>query len=180
LGFAGENPVIIRRLIVPLALATVSLLAGQAFAQGTFPAPLPLPGQVEAPASNASPFSPVNGAGPSPLAVPSEACTNGFAPLRQDAEKRGKLIKEASERHAPSVEACKLIASFGQAEIKMIKYVDANSANCGIPPQISEQLKTAHKNTEAMLQKVCAVVQQTQEQREPAGPVGDFPPYNYQ
>ena len=57
-----------------------------------------------------------------------------FMPLREEAEKRGKLIKAASERHAPPDEACKLIESFGQAEIKMIKYVEANFAKCGIPP----------------------------------------------
>ncbi len=62
----------------------------------------------------------------------------GFVPLREEAEKRGKLIKAASERHAPPDEACKLIGNFGQAEIKMIKYVETHSAKCGIPPQISE------------------------------------------
>ena len=93
----------------------------------------------------------------------------GFMPLREEAEKRGKLIKAASERHAPPDEACKLIGNYSQAEVKMIKYVEANSAKCGIPPQIAEQLKTGHKNTEAMQQKVCAVAQQAQT-RGPAGP----------
>jgi hypothetical protein len=90
-------------------------------------------------------------------------------PLREDAEKRGKLIKAASERHAPPDEACKLIENFGQAELKMIKYVETYSAKCGIPPQIQDQLKNGHKNTEAMQKKVCAVAQQ-QQQRGPAGP----------
>ena len=83
-----------------------------------------------------------------------------FVPLREEAEKRGKLIKAASDRHAPPDEACKLIGNFSQAEIKMIKYVEANAAKCGIPPQIGDQLKTGHKNTEAMQQKVCDVAQQ--------------------
>jgi hypothetical protein len=92
-----------------------------------------------------------------------------FVPLREEAEKRGKLIKAASERHAPPDEACKLIGNFGQAEIKMMKYVESHAAKCGIPPQISEQLKNGHKNTENMQQKVCAVAQQVQ-QKGPAGP----------
>ena len=50
-----------------------------------------------------------------------------FLPLREEAEKRGKLIKAASERHAPPDEACKLIGNFAQAEIKMIKYVESHS-----------------------------------------------------
>ena len=74
--------------------------------------------------------------------------------------KRGKLIKAASERHASPVEACKLIGSFGQAEIKMIKYIEANAEQCGISPQIAKQLKNGHKNTKAMQKKVCTMAQQ--------------------
>ena len=51
---------IIRRLIVPLTVALVTCHAGQGFAQGAFPAPLP----GQAAPSNASPFPPVNGAAP--------------------------------------------------------------------------------------------------------------------
>ena len=101
--------------------------------------------------------------------APDEACMKGFMPLREEAEKRGKLIKAASDRHAPPDEACKLIESFGQAEVKMIKFVETNATKCGIPPQIAEQMKNGHKNTETMQKKVCDVAQQAQ-QRGPAGP----------
>ena len=183
----------IRRLMVPLTVAVVAAYAGQASAQGAFPAPLP--GQA-APA-NASPFPPVNGGapaasapsgsfpvngaapvagsaferGPAPpsQAGPADECMRGFIPLREEAERRGKLIKAAGERHAPPDEACKLIGNFGQAEIKMIKYVESHAAKCGIPTQIADQLKNGHKNTEGMQKKVCAVAQQ-QQQKGPAGP----------
>ena len=184
----------IRRLIVPLTAAVVTLHAGQVFAQGAFPAPLPNQGAAPA---GASPFPPVNGppsaAVGAPSAFPSQgsapvggagfgggapppqasgsadACMKGFVPLREEAERRGKLIKAASDRKAPPDEACKLIGNFGQAELKMIKYVEANSAKCGIPPEIAEQLRTGHKNTEKMQNQVCAVAQQAQA-RGPAGP----------
>jgi hypothetical protein len=179
----------IRRLIVPLAFAALALHAGQAFAQDALPAPLP--GQDADPASNASPFPPVNGAAPSasiggalapfpPNGAAGGAldtCMKGFVPLRDEAEARGKLIKAASERHAPPDEACKLIGNFGQAEIKMIKYIDANATKCGIPAQIGDRLKAGYKNTEAMQNKVCAVARQAQ-MRGPAGPVGDFDDVN--
>ncbi len=157
----------IRCLMVPLIFAAVAILTGEAFAQGASPAPLP--GQGVAPASGASPFPPEKWAA-------SDDCMKGFAPLREEAEKRGKLIKEASERHASPVEACKLIGSFGQAEIKMIKYIEANAEQCGIPPRIADQLKTSHKKTETMQQKVCRIAQQQEQRRAPAGPVGDFWP----
>lgn len=92
-----------------------------------------------------------------------------FLPLRQEAERRGNLIKAASERRAPPDEACKLIGGFSHSEIKMIKYVEKNAQKCGIPSQVTEQLKTGHKNTEAMQKKVCQVAQQSAS-RGPAGP----------
>lgn len=92
-----------------------------------------------------------------------------FMPLRQEAERRGKLIKAASDRHAPPDEACKLIGAYGQAELKMIKYVEGNAVKCGIPAQIADQLKAGHKNTEALEKKVCTVAEQVQK-RGPAGP----------
>jgi hypothetical protein len=109
------------------------------------------------------------------LAAPAEldACMKEFVPLRKEAEERGKLIKAASERHAPPDEACKLIGNFSLSEIKMIKYVDANSTKCGIPPQVADQLRAGHKNTEVMQKKICAAAQQAQ-RGGPAGPVGDF------
>ena len=183
----------IRRLILPLTVAVVIIHAGQAFAQGTFPAPLPN-GQA-APASNASPFPPVNGAAPpasvgAPSPFPSsgaapiagsafergpappsggaaEACMKSFLPLRAEAEKRGKMIKAAGERRAPPDEACKLIGNYSQAETNMIRYVEANAAKCGIPPQVADQLKAGHKNTEKMQKQVCTVAQQ-----RPTGPAG--------
>jgi hypothetical protein len=186
---------IIRRLIMSLAVAVIAAHAGQAVAQGAFPAPLP----GQAPMKNDPAFPPVNGAAPAasvgapPSSFPvqgaapvtgagfergpappsqtgaAEQCMKAFVPLREEAEKRGKLIKAASDRHAPPEEACKLIGNYSQAELKMIKYVQVNATKCGIPPQISDQLKNGHKNTETMQQKVCSVAQQ-QQQRGPAGP----------
>jgi hypothetical protein len=184
----------IRRLIVPLTIAVVTIHAGQAFAQGAFPAPLPN-GQA-APASNASPFPPVNGAapvaatgapspfpatgaapvagggmgGPPPSSGGADACMKAFVPLREEAEKRGKLIKVASDRKASPDEACKLIRNYSAAEIKMLKYVETNSAKCGIPPQIADQLRNGHKNTEKMQAQVCNVAQQQAQQARPAAP----------
>jgi hypothetical protein len=139
--------VIIRRLMVPLTVGVVSVCAGQACAQGAVSTPL--------------------------QAASADQCSSGYASLREEAEKRGKMIKAASDRHAPPQEACKLIGNFGEAEIKMIKYVEAHAANCGISLQVSEQLKAGHRNTETMQKKVCAVAQQAQ-RGGPSGPTGDF------
>ncbi|QIG95006.1 MULTISPECIES: hypothetical protein [unclassified Bradyrhizobium] len=145
----------------------------------------PVNGAPAARAGAAPSAFPSNGAAPiaggglsSPPPPPSEAsggageaCMKNFVPLREEAEKRGKAIKAASDRHASPQEACKLIGNYSQAEVKMIKYVDGNAAKCGIPPQIANQLKDGHKNTEALLKKVCNVAEQAAAQpRGPAGP----------
>ena len=92
MDLAGGTPLIIRRLIVPLAVTAGFIsCAVQANAQGAFPAPLP--GQAASPfppvngatpANNASPFPPVNGAAPAAsFGQPSAFPSNGAAPMGQ-------------------------------------------------------------------------------------------------
>jgi hypothetical protein len=208
---------IIRRLIVPLTVALFAAYAGQALAQGAFPAPLPngaaapaKAGTVNDPAfppvrgtgtvndpafppvngaaptaSSAAPIRssfPVNGAaplagagfGPAPAPGPQgstammQQCMKEFMPLRTEAEKRGKLLRAASDKHASPVEACKLIKSYGAAETKMISYVESHGSKCGIPAQVNEQLKKGHQNTENMTQKVCGMAQQAAARSAPS------------
>jgi hypothetical protein len=184
-------------------MAVVAFHAGQVWAQGAFPAPLP----GKAGTANDPAFPPVNGAAPatslgnasppsgafgnaparasfpgggaasSPFAAPptqgggNDDCMKNFLPLRQEAEKRGHLLKVAGEKKATAEEACKLINNFMQAEVKMIKYVEVNAARCGIPPQISEQLKKGHENSEGMKSRICgAAAQMKNQQQTQAGP----------
>jgi hypothetical protein len=184
----------IRRLIVPLTMAVIVVHATAAHAQSAFPAPLP---GAAAPPSNDPAFPPVNGAAPSaviggsPSPFPSagaapvsggfappqqqagppggDECMNGFMPLRQEAEKRGAMIKTASDRHATPDEACKLFVAYGQSELKMIKYIESHQAKCGIPAQVGDQLKAGRKNTEVIQKKVCDAAKQMAT-RGPAGP----------
>jgi len=188
----------IRRLIVPLTVAIATFHASQGLAQGAFPAPLPgraaaaasdpafppVNGMAPTPSFGAAPSSfpatgaaPFGGGGggqgfapPAPSQQGGDDCMKGFLPLREEAEKRGKLIKTASDRHATPAEACKLIGNFAQVEMKMIKYVETHAAQCGIPPQVQDQLKNGHKNTEGMQQRVCAAAEQGAQQQKPAGP----------
>ena len=153
-------------------------------AQAAFPAPLP--GQSAAPSSGLSPFPPVGGAGGggmapmnAPTAFPSggaapmggfgpppgpppggQDCMAEFAPLKQEAEKRGLFLKTLGQRKASPAEACKAIGAFGQAELKMMKFFETNAKKCGIPPQVAQQMAQSHKMTEQMQTKVCAAAQQ--------------------
>jgi hypothetical protein len=214
----GET-VIVRRLLMPLSLFAMAAFAGQALAQGAFPAPLPSQSggaaspfppvnqssgtAVSAPAA-ASPFPPVNNAAPSaprPAAAaspfPSPSSTNAaasqgvfsqgarplggglaaggyapqpqgpagsaeqdecmakFGPLRQDAERRAKLISAASERKASAQEACNLIKGYVAAEAKVVNYVTSKQTACNIPPEIPKQLKANQSRSQQMMKQVC-------------------------
>jgi len=83
-----------------------------------------------------------------------------FLPMREDAEKKAKLIKAASDRKAPPEEACKLLTAFNGAEARMLEFIKKNSARCGIPPQIGGQLASGHVHTEQMKTMVCKVADQ--------------------
>jgi hypothetical protein len=127
------------------------------------------PSNGAAPIAGGGPTQPI-GAPPGPgagAAGPSDACMKAFVPLREDAEKRGKLIKAASDRHAQPDEACKLLEAYAKAELRMMEYIKVNSTKCGIPPQISEQMKKGHVGTEDMIKKVCGMAQ-----AQKAGPAG--------
>lgn len=121
-----------RRLFVLLMLVALSASGSTALAQGMSPSP-----EEQA------------------------ACLKAFIPLREDAERKGKMIKAARERHAPPAQTCKLISSYNTAEVKMIKYLEANSAQCGTQPSASllEQLKAGHKNTERLRNRTCALAE---------------------
>lgn len=95
--------------------------------------------------------------------------------MREEAVAIGKLIKDASARHAGPGVACKLIGNLARPEIKMMKYLEANSANCGIAPQVGDRIIADHKYTETMQIKVCNAAQQARSVSPSAGPVGDFP-----
>ena len=150
------------RLTMLLIIAVVTIIADQAHAQSTFPAPLP--GEPSAPA-NTSPVPQVNGmvqpalpgaGAPRPGSALADACKNGFVPLRDEAERRGRLVKAASDRRAPREEACQFIGSFSEAELKMLSYVEANAVRCGLQ-QVAARLRAGAIKTEEMYRRICAV-----------------------
>ena len=160
---------------------------------------MPLPEQTQA-NDPASPQSGFSGAGAVPFVGggglgagglqgrPAEDCMSEFIPLREEAERRGRLIKAASERNAPPDEGCRLIGDFERAEARMIDYIERHRQSCAIPEQVFYQLKNGHKGTEGLLNKVCAAAGQADKDIRtspyrpdgherawpPKGPTGDF------
>jgi hypothetical protein len=153
--------------------------ASQPSAASPFPPP-------NAAASAPSPFdrgaAPVGGAGlggaglggppaaggpPPGVAAAQEACMKQFMPLREEAERRAKLIKAASDRKAPAQEACKVISNFAQAEGRLVNFVKTKQQSCGIPAEVGKTLATNHSKTNQMMKQVCNAAT-----AQPAGPAG--------
>ncbi len=80
-----------------------------------------------------------------------------FAKLKDDVQKRGLAAKAAGQRKPPASreEMCKHITAYSAAELKWVKYTEANVTSCGIPSEVVSQLKQVHSNTEQTKEKIC-------------------------
>jgi hypothetical protein len=96
----------------------------------------------------ASPFGGGGGGGAPP-------CVAEFAKLRDDVQKRGLAAKAAGEHKVSREEMCKHIMAYSAAELKWVKYTEANVQTCGIPAEVVQQLKQVHTNTEQTKEKIC-------------------------
>ena len=173
----------VRQRLVLLTLLALASGTGSVTAEDAFPAPLP--GQAAEPA-DASPPKAIT-AGPPPFApggmapsVPSP-CANDYALLRQDAEEKGKLIREANARHASAEESCRLMRSYSRAESKIISFIETNTEKCGIEGSVGDQVRANHKNTEGTRERICAVAMQTRKRVfDPSLQFNDFGDPAYQ
>ncbi|MGJ5178771.1 hypothetical protein ACQR16_27905 [Bradyrhizobium oligotrophicum] len=86
---------------------------------------------------------------------PPESCLKEFTPLRDEAARRAKLLKAATERRFAPGEACQLVHDYELAQTKMLDYAVAHASMCGIPAKITDQLKANHENTLTVMRKVC-------------------------
>ena len=116
-------------------------------------APTPMMGSpmMGAPMGGAMGGPPGGGGGGSP-----PPCVTEFGKMREDVQKKGAAAKQASEKHVPREELCKLITAYGAAEQKWLKFTEQGVSACGIPPEIVNQLKQVHARTEQAREKICA------------------------
>jgi len=179
----------IRCLMMPIAAAMMVAGAGAACAQA-------FPGSSTS-QSPGSAFPPVHGSAPGGATVtapqgsfppgpsfggggfgaapPSHAgsddCMSRFAPLAEEIKKHNKALETVmagGKKHPVSPdEACKLFGGLARAQSKALKFVEANAARCGMPPQFRDQLSMGLKKVESIQTKACTAAQQGQ---RPAGP----------
>jgi hypothetical protein len=175
-----------RSLVVAmgLALAAGAMLSPAALAQSPFPpAPQqsspfpPPPQQSQLPADSTSPFpapprqstfpaAPQQSVFPSGPPMqggpgmggppqPSGICAN-FPKLRDEAKAKAELVSAIGKRKGDRKDMCAAVQNFTAAEEKVVKFLDDNKANCGVPVQAVTQAKAMHANTVKFRDTVCA------------------------
>jgi hypothetical protein len=116
-------------------------------------APSPMMGSPMMSAPMGAPMGAPPGAGGGGSAPP---CVAEFGKMREDVQKKGAAAKQASEKHVPREELCKLITAYSAAEQKWLKFTEQGVSACGIPSEIVTQLKQVHGRTEQAREKICA------------------------
>src|SRR5262249_1469052 len=99
---------------------------------------------------------------------PPPECMKQFEPLRDEVQRRAKLVQEAGKRHASAQEACKLIGEFAQAEQRFMTFVSTKQTACGIPAEVPKQMKISHGHTEQMRKQVCGMASSPQASAGPS------------
>ena len=84
-----------------------------------------------------------------------QQCLEQFVGYRTQAEKRGQEFRAARESGATRQRSCQLISIYSNAESEWVAFAAANSAKCGLPRGMVEQLKSAHAHTEDAKNKLC-------------------------
>ena len=97
-------------------------------------------------------------------------CMADFMKLRREAERRGNAIKAASKRKASPAEACGLIESYLDADLKMLIFVEANQMSCGIPSNVPDGMRQNRSDVEGLRGRVCAAAEAGAQQRRQQGP----------
>src|SRR5258708_2368641 len=89
-----------------------------------------------------------------PPAGPPPACQQLLA-MRDETQKNATAIQKASEKKSGPDVACKLFKVFLASEAKMIKGIETNAQQCGVPPDMPKQMKAGHAKAQQIAKTAC-------------------------
>jgi hypothetical protein len=84
-----------------------------------------------------------------------EQCNEQYSGLRKDLEAAAQPIRDVKQRRAPTTGLCGLITAYGEVEVPLIEFIDANSTQCRFPANIGENTRTTHLTTERLKAEAC-------------------------
>jgi hypothetical protein len=146
---------------IPLVLVLAVLPVWPAAAQfGGMPG---MPGSGGMMSPGGGPGGQFGGAAPQ---QPPPACQQLVA-LRDETQKHGAALQAAGQKKAPAEELCKLFKAFLAAETKMVKGLEDQSAACGVPAEVLQQVKAGHSRAAQTSKQICDVAAQGP---RPSGP----------
>jgi hypothetical protein len=82
-------------------------------------------------------------------------CQSEFNALRDELQAKGKALQAAGKRKAAPKELCARVTSYATAEGKMLNFFERKSAECGIPAEVSANLKKSRGKTAELRTKIC-------------------------
>jgi hypothetical protein len=97
---------------------------------------------------------------------PPPACQQ-LVTLRDETQKHGQALQAASQKKASAEELCKLFKVFLASETKMVKGLEEQSATCGVPPEVIQQVRSGHSKATQTSKQICEVAAQGP---RPSGP----------
>ena len=95
-------------------------------------------------------------------------CIKDFTVLRDKAEKLAVAVMAAQKRKAPLPEACKLLTAFAASQDKLLTFTKTKQAECGIPPQLIQDISAGHANVVKARSNVCNAAAQPQRSAGPS------------
>jgi hypothetical protein len=87
--------------------------------------------------------------------APQVNCAQDFMALRTAAEAGGKSLQEAGKRKATPAELCPLFRKFGEAEARLVRFLEQNQTWCQVPPEMVKTAKANHARTIQLRTRVC-------------------------
>ncbi|RDV04861.1 hypothetical protein [Undibacter mobilis] len=135
-----------------------------------WPAPQPSQGQApQAPAQQS--FVPPSAGFGAPMGMQQQQqeppCFKEFAKLSQDTGKKRSAIEQAGKKRVPPAVACRLFNEYTASQGKLLKYVAANTASCGMPKDLLDNLTKSQAQATEIRTRVCEVAAAPP---KPAGP----------
>ncbi len=88
---------------------------------------------------------------------PAVDCQGNLNSLMSQRDAAGKALQEANKKKADVKVACGLLRNYVGVESKMLKFLRANKAACGVPDNFLQQLAQSHAHSSQMSTKVCQV-----------------------
>lgn len=88
---------------------------------------------------------------------PAVDCQGNLNSLMTQRDNAGKALQAANKKKADVKVACGLLRTYVGIESKMLKFLRANKAACGVPDNFLQQLAQSHAQSSQMSTKVCQV-----------------------